>query len=109
MKLILLSFLRRWWIRYAVAGILVLAVDVTAQLVPDLQRAWTPYLFAPWLGGFLVTMDLVSGTAPLLCSCPFPRGKLDCVIGCLELAYRPLAWDSCNGLEASSSSLWVWG
>ncbi len=70
MKQIIFGFLRRWRLGYLIAILVVTGVDLAAALAPGFREIWTPYIAAPWLGGFLVTMDLISGTSRLTVTLP---------------------------------------
>ncbi|HUR45438.1 MAG TPA: hypothetical protein VMZ27_06105 [Candidatus Saccharimonadales bacterium] len=67
MKLILCGFLRRWWIWYSGGLLVATAVNLAHDVLP---LPWVPYLLAPWLGGLLVMLDLISGVAGLTLTLP---------------------------------------
>ena len=70
MRLILFGFLRRWWAWYLASLLLATACDLAHNLLPF---PYVPYLFAPWLGGLLMMLDLASGAPALTVALPVTR------------------------------------
>jgi hypothetical protein len=67
MKLILFGFFRRWWLWYLGGLLFATILDVLHGVLP---LPWMPYLFAPWLGGLLLMLDLISRASGLTLALP---------------------------------------
>ncbi len=81
MKLILRGFLERWRIWYLGGFVLATVMDLAQNVLP---LPWVPYLLAPWLGGLLIMLDLISGAAGLTLGLPISRkmaGRAYWVVG----------------------------